>query len=349
MGFYVWGTAGLRFGITWAILPEVESHSSSNAPTLRNEDRAALLVRRAKVGLFQARRLFSWYTRPGAWPAPRLLSNDSAFPYCIYQHRVPLSREDDAAHPIFEQGKRTNVALAVPSFHGLLLSPTRPFSFWRTLGRVTAHQGFAYGMEIRGGCLVPALGGGLCLVSNALFRMAVHTGCHIIERHAHTTEAVPPVSNEVWGLDATVFWPYVDLRFEPLRDPLWLSMTIDADVLHIQVFSSQPAVGEVQLSSEQDVVEETPQGRFRSNHVLRRWVDPVTHEVLQTDVVATTRKRLLHQDEQRRNCFTCEETECTTRKRVLPLVAAFSESGAVRKLNVISGQQGGNHACGSCS
>src|ERR1700743_3485817 len=94
---------------------------------------------------------------PSAWPA-----------------RVPIARS--GAHPTLEAGKRHNVKLAATAFHGVVIAPDRPLSFWRTLGPATAARGFTWGMELRAGCAVPSIGGGLCLVSNALFAMAVEQG-----------------------------------------------------------------------------------------------------------------------------------------------------------------------------
>src|SRR3954470_5652647 len=127
---------------------------------------------------------------------------------------VPISRPDAFAHPALEQGKRRNLELAVPQFDGLLLTPERTLSFWRVLGRASQNRGFSWGMELRGGCVTPAIGGGLCLLSNAIFELAVRAGWKIIERHGHSLEAVPPAAGNA-PLDATVAWPDVDLVVAP--------------------------------------------------------------------------------------------------------------------------------------
>jgi vancomycin resistance protein YoaR len=67
------------------------------------------------------------------------------------------------------------------------------------------------GRELRQGCLIPTVGGGLCQLSNALYDCALKAGLTIEERHAHT-QVVPGSLAEI-GRDATVFWNYVDLRF----------------------------------------------------------------------------------------------------------------------------------------
>ncbi len=92
------------------------------------------------------------------------------------------------------------------------------FSFWRQVGRASRRRGFVTGRMLKEGCLVPAVGGGLCQLSNALYDAALQSGCEIVERHAHSR--VVAGSAAAAGRDATVAWNYVDLRFRtsaPLR------------------------------------------------------------------------------------------------------------------------------------
>ncbi|HEY1743030.1 MAG TPA: VanW family protein, partial [Granulicella sp.] len=82
-------------------------------------------------------------------------------------------------------------------------------------------RGFVVGRMLRQGCVVPAIGGGLCQLSNALYGLALKSGCEIVERHAHSIKMPgAPVD------DATVAWNYVDLRFrvrEQTRIKAWMS------------------------------------------------------------------------------------------------------------------------------
>lgn len=64
--------------------------------------------------------------------------------------------------------------------------------------------------------MIPAIGGGLCQLSNALYQVALEAGCEILERHPHSR--IVPGSATAHGRDATVAWNYIDLRFRPLAD-----------------------------------------------------------------------------------------------------------------------------------
>lgn len=266
------------------------------------------------------------------------------FPFLLYACEIPLRRDDSAADPLLDDGKRHNVALAAPHFDGVELTADRPFSFWRNLGRITRSRGFRHGMELRGGCIVPALGGGICLLSNALFRMACELGWTIHERHGHTMEAAPPLefapivcrgvtrderasqpSPVPWGMDATVFWPHVDLRFAPRSGRARLDVTVVGDVLRIAAHGDAPMPDvAVTLESANDSID-APESRkrpidrqpgataIRRNRVVRRIVCRSTGRSLAREIVAENRKRLLDRAGQRRNCLTCHQTRCHAR------------------------------------
>ena len=108
-------------------------------------------------------------------------------------------------------GKVQNLRMAVRGLDGILVPAGETFSFWKQVGRATRGRGFVAGRELREGCLISSVGGGLCQLSNALYEAAQAAGCEIVERHAHSR--VVPGSRAELGRDATVFWNYVDLRF----------------------------------------------------------------------------------------------------------------------------------------
>ncbi|BCU78669.1 VanW family protein [Luteolibacter sp. LG18] len=109
-------------------------------------------------------------------------------------------------------GKVQNLRAACRRLHGIEVPAGEVFSFWKQLGRTTRARGFTHGRELRSGCLVPNLGGGLCQLSGLLHAAALEAGLEVVERHEHSrTLPGTPVPPE---RDATVFWNYVDLRFK---------------------------------------------------------------------------------------------------------------------------------------
>ena len=155
--------------------------------------------------------------------------------------------------------------------------------------------------------------GGLCLIANALFEMAAHLGWSIPERHGHTLEAVPPTPGELWGLDATVFWPYVDLRIAPVEGPVWIGVEVSGSGLLVSARAKAQRATRCELSSVGEEVVETRAGTFLQNWIRRSTYELASGALLKQEVIARNWRRVLASQEQRRNCLTCNETSCRSR------------------------------------
>ncbi|HEX6741299.1 MAG TPA: VanW family protein [Sphingomicrobium sp.] len=167
-----------------------------------------LIARRLLVNLLSARALRR-YRREVAIPADaRLLARDE---HPVYTAGDPREQE-------LELGKVQNLRVAAAAVDGIVLRTGETFSFWAAAGRPGRGKGYVLGRELRQGCMVPSVGGGICQLTNALSRVAHRAGLEIVERHSHT--AHPPGFFIDDTTDATVFWNYIDLRFRspvPLR------------------------------------------------------------------------------------------------------------------------------------
>jgi hypothetical protein len=109
---------------------------------------------------------------------------------------------------VYECGKVENLRVAARRLNGVTIPAGEVFSFWRQVGRPSVRKGFVPGRMLQLGCVVPAAGGGLCQLSNALYELALESGFTIVERHAHS-HRLPGTPLR----DATVAWNYIDLRF----------------------------------------------------------------------------------------------------------------------------------------
>jgi vancomycin resistance protein YoaR len=122
-----------------------------------------------------------------------------------------------------------NIKAASARFYGLLVPPNTTFSMGDAIGDISLENGFAEALIIYNGKTITGVGGGVCQVSTTLFRTAFFSGYPIIERNAHayrvyyyeqTENSTDPL---MAGLDATVYFPLVDLKFRNDR-PYWLLM-----------------------------------------------------------------------------------------------------------------------------
>ncbi len=124
-------------------------------------------------------------------------------------------------------GRIQNIQVSASKFHGLVIPPGQTFSFNEHLGEVSAEAGYEESLIIFGDRTRVGIGGGVCQVSTTAFRAAFWGAFPILERSAHGFRVSwyePPV-----GLDATVYSPWVDLKF--LNDTsYYLLIETEADV-----------------------------------------------------------------------------------------------------------------------
>ncbi len=103
-----------------------------------------------------------------------------------------------------------NIDLTTQQFASILIPPGEVFSFNETIGPITVAAGYADAAIIWGDRTAIGVGGGVCQVSTTIFRAAFDAGLPIEERHNHGYVVS-------WygqpGMDATIYTPYVDLRF----------------------------------------------------------------------------------------------------------------------------------------
>lgn len=184
-----------------------------NSAALKSEKRIHTRVQaltfRAKACVLQLKRsaqnLFSSDVR--RFSKAENLANYPA----IAESKTALWTESAPEEQFLLAGKVHNLRLAVAQFDGLEIPAGQTFSFWKHLGRASGLKGYVVGRELREGCIVPNVGGGLCQISNALYDAALQANFEIVERHAHSQVIAGSLAEQ--GRDATVFWNYIDLRF----------------------------------------------------------------------------------------------------------------------------------------
>jgi len=185
-------------------MPVAETISSQSSRTIPT--RWGSIVFAGKVWGLRARRL--WIDRSATVRRFEADTEDLTSWPVGHELESPLWLSEDPRERSFEQGKVQNLRLACASLDGIVLEAGDVFSFWKQVGRASRSRGFVVGRMLQQGCIIPAIGGGLCQLSNALYGLALTSRYEIVERHAHSVK-VPGAPIH----DATVAWNYVDLRF----------------------------------------------------------------------------------------------------------------------------------------
>ncbi|MEO7689683.1 MAG: VanW family protein [Sphingomonas sp.] len=211
---------------TAAVLP------NAGVPT-----RVSALIFAAKANLLRARRVLQDVT-PGLAPLRHTRAADLIDAPILATVRTPLwTSAGGEKDRLLNAGKIQNLRCALRGLDGIEVEAGRTLSFWRQVGRPVRRRGFVPGRELREGCMIATIGGGLCQLSNALYDAALQAGLEIVERHGHTR--IVPGSRAAAGRDATVFWNYLDLRMRGPR-PFRIEARLTADDLELTICGYGP-------------------------------------------------------------------------------------------------------------
>ena len=139
--------------------------------------------------------------------------------------------------------RRSNIALGAGKLHGIIVAPGEEFSFNQHLGDITPGAGYLEGSVILGGATVTGIGGGICQVSTTMFRAAFSGGYAITERNSHGYRVgYYEYAGAGPGLDAAIWQPDVDLRFQnnsPWHLLIESSFLGAQDALQFRIYSTR--------------------------------------------------------------------------------------------------------------
>ena len=129
--------------------------------------------------------------------------------------------------------REINVGQAARYMDGKILKPGEIFSMNETIKERTTKNGYVKGIYIgEGGRFDFGLGGGVSIITSATWTAAFYAGLERIEQRAHSVH----IARYAPGLEATVSWPKLDLKFRnntqnnilikaiPARDGITIAM-----------------------------------------------------------------------------------------------------------------------------
>jgi len=142
--------------------------------------------------------------------------------------------------------RAANIGVAASRLDGVILLPDDRISFNDLVGERSVENGFFDSWEILDGKFVRGVGGGTCQVSSTLNAAALHAGLGIIEGYTHSR----PLAYIEKGLDATVAWPFVDLKLaNPWPVPLAIQAVVNGNTISVSLLA-ESLPGRVTLRSE---------------------------------------------------------------------------------------------------
>lgn len=139
--------------------------------------------------------------------------SEKTLPNLVYQTSVPMLNGNSGFDMKYQFNKVYNLKLAAETIDKIMIEPGETFSFWQLVRWADRDQKYKAGLNVIDGKTVPSYGGGLCMLSDMLFWMFLHTPLTVTERHGHATLSFPSTTEDLpKGTDATVNEGWLDLK-----------------------------------------------------------------------------------------------------------------------------------------
>ncbi len=131
----------------------------------------------------------------------------------IFSTVFPMLNTESGFDIRYQRNKIHNLKLAARTVNGIIIRPGETFSFWQLVRYADKDVPYKDGLALVDGKIRGTYGGGLCLLSDMLFWMFLHTPMTVMERHGHASEAFPGTVKELpYGVDAAVSEGWLDLK-----------------------------------------------------------------------------------------------------------------------------------------
>ena len=139
--------------------------------------------------------------------------SEKTLPNLVFETSIPMLNGNSGFDMKYQFNKVYNLKLAAKTIDKIIIEPEETFSFWQLVRWADRHQKYKDGLNVINGKTVASYGGGLCMLSDMLFWMFLHTPLTVIERHGHAALSFPSTTeNFPKGTDATVNEGWLDLK-----------------------------------------------------------------------------------------------------------------------------------------
>ena len=162
--------------------------------------------------------------------------------------------------------QKANIELAAQRLNGVIIKPGKNFSFNAVIGPRTDGRGYRPAPSYVRAKALDTMGGGICLLSSSIYKVALESGMKIVSRspHMRTIKTVKP------GLDATVWYGEKDLVFEnTCESPIQFHTTCDGQVVSVQLLGTNNDIWHCTLTT----VEKNDSPQSLHVQVVRHWGD----------------------------------------------------------------------------
>ena len=225
------------------------------------------------------------------------VSPDQLLPNIVKGHTSPLIRKLHGVDITLQENKAENIRIACGKVNGLIIHPGETFSFWHTVGRPRAKDGYRDGLVIAGGHRFESgVGGGLCQMANLIHWLALNSPMTVTELHHHSDALFPDERRRVpFGTGTSIFYNYIDYRFRNDTDQsVQLVVWIENGELCGELRSERIFPYRYKLVEENHHFRREGAEYYRISQVYRLVIDRAENKQIEKELILDNHSRVMY-------------------------------------------------------
>lgn len=209
-------------------------------------------------------------------------------PVIISEHSSHLIKKGKGIDPVLQQNKAENIDIASKTMNGMLIRPGEVFSFWKTVGKITAQKGYKDGRVILQNKIRPGRGGGLCNLANTLNILILHSPLTITEFHKHSDALAPDAGGVRVPMSAgtSVSYNYIDYRFQNNTDQTFqLCIWCENEELKAELRSEHDVPYRYEIVEEDHHFHKEGDKYYRISKIYRDTIEKATQKMIDHQLI----------------------------------------------------------------
>lgn len=200
-------------------------------------------------------------------------------PVVVARHSSHLIKKGKGIDPVLQHNKADNIDIAARTMNGMIIRPGETFSFWKTVGKITAKKGYKDGRVIFQNKIKAGKGGGLCNLANTLNLLILHSPLTITEFHTHSDALAPDAGGVRVPLSAgtSVSYNYIDYRFKNnTKQNFQLCIWCENEELKAELRSEAKVPYSYEITEEDHHFHKEGDKYYRISKIYRNTIDKAT-------------------------------------------------------------------------
>ncbi len=216
-------------------------------------------------------------------------------PCLVSSHSSDIIKRGRGIDPLSQENKKVNIIKACEKINGLVLRPNETFSFYGSIGKVSAKKGFKEGRILRNNKLIVGTGGGLCNLANTIHLLVLHSPLLVTEFSSHSDALAPDKGKrKPFSSGTSVFYNYIDYRFKNnTKQDVQLLAWCEDDILHAELRCQEVFPYTYKLKEENHHFKKEGSRYYRKSKIYKETIDMITGNRIEKELVLDNNSKVM--------------------------------------------------------